>query len=139
MCDMSCDSTCEATHDQIKATLSKWVLAVDKTALNKNENGTYTYTAQDPLKMSSDGMSTNGPKVVHGQILSLCINQYTECNDQWRVHADFKKKTLHGRSKCACGSPLCDTDFQPIPATPDSCDCEVETLRHPGDKVCTIM
>ena len=109
---------------------------IDVELLQKNDDGTYTYTGHVPIQLSSNGVSSNGPKILNGHILYICKNQYTEATSEMRMHAYFDVDTSHAE-KCACG--VCGSTFEKLPALPNACNCEVKTLRNSMDEPCCIM
>jgi hypothetical protein len=111
-------------------------LSIQAEFLEKNEDGTYTYVGSIPIQLTSNGVSSNGPKIMSGNTLIICKNQYTESTSELRMHAFFDVDSSHAQN-CACG--VCGSSFRFLPASAVECNCEKASFRNQMDEPCTIM
>jgi len=114
---------------------TKCNVSIEAEFLQKNVDGTYTYVGELPIQLSSNGVSSNGPKIVSGNTLTICRNQYTESTTQLRMHAYYDVDLSHAKN-CSCG--VCGSSFEFLPPSVVECDCQSETLRDAMDEKCTI-
>ena len=110
-------------------------VSIEAEFLQKNVDGTYTYVGELPIQLSSNGVSSNGPKIFNGHTLTICRNQYSESTAQLRMHAYFDVDSSHAKN-CSCG--VCCSSFVSLPASAAECNCQSETLRNAMDEKCTI-
>ena len=115
---------------------TKCNVSIEAEFLQKNVDGTYTYVGSMPIQLTSNGVSSNGPKIVSGNTLTLCKNQYTEPSPELRLHAFFDVDSSHAQN-CACG--VCGSSFEFLPPSVVECDCEKATFRTSMEEPCAIM